>query len=283
MNKRILVTGANGYIGRHVVKWLLDNNYSVLATDICLDRVDNRAQKKIINIFEDEEEFLNIFKNIDVCIHLAWRNGFVHNSLTHLQDISKHYEFLKKISKVGIKNINVIGTMHEIGYWEGEVTEKTPTNPISLYGIAKNSLRQSLNILEKNEHVNLKWLRVYYIQGDDKNNNSIFAKILKKEDEKVDKFPFTTGQNKYDFINVTKLAEMISKASVQTEIRGIINCCSGEPISLKEKVESFLLENNLKIKLEYGVFPDREYDSPAIWGNNETILKILNKYSKGEK
>ena len=283
MNKRILVTGANGYIGRHVVKWLLDNNYSVLATDICLDRVDNRAQKKIINIFEDEEEFLNIFKNIDACIHLAWRNGFVHNSLTHLQDISKHYEFLKKISKVGIKNINVIGTMHEIGYWEGEVTEKTPTNPISLYGIAKNSLRQSLNILEKNEHVNLKWLRVYYIQGDDKNNNSIFAKILKKEDEKVDKFPFTTGQNKYDFINVTKLAEMISKASVQTEIRGIINCCSGEPISLKEKVESFLLENNLKIKLEYGVFPDREYDSPAIWGNNETILKILNKYSKGEK
>ena len=283
MNKRILVTGANGYIGRHVVKWLLDNNYSVLATDICLDRVDNRAQKKIINIFEDEEEFLNIFQNIDVCIHLAWRNGFVHNSLTHLQDISKHYEFLKKISKVGIKNINVIGTMHEIGYWEGEVTEKTPTNPISLYGIAKNSLRQSLNILEKNEHVNLKWLRVYYIQGDDKNNNSIFAKILKKEDEKVDKFPFTTGQNKYDFINVTKLAEMISKASVQTEIRGIINCCSGEPISLKEKVESFLLENNLKIKLEYGVFPDREYDSPAIWGNNETILKILNKYSKGEK
>jgi len=283
MNKRILVTGANGYIGRHVVKWLLDNNYSVLATDICLDRVDNRAQKKIINIFEDEEEFLNIFKNIDVCIHLAWRNGFVHNSLTHLQDISKHYEFLKKISKVGIKNINVIGTMHEIGYWEGEVTEKTPTNPISLYGIAKNSLRQSLNILEKNEHVNLKWLRVYYIQGDDKNNNSIFAKILKKEDEKVDKFPFTTGQNKYDFINVAKLAEMISKASVQTEIRGIINCCSGEPISLKEKVESFLLENNLKIKLEYGVFPDREYDSPAIWGNNETILKILNKYSKGEK
>ena len=261
----------------------MDNNYSVLATDICLDRVDNRAQKKIINIFEDEEEFLNIFKNIDVCIHLAWRNGFVHNSLTHLQDISKHYEFLKKISKVGIKNINVIGTMHEIGYWEGEVTEKTPTNPISLYGIAKNSLRQSLNILDKNEHVNLKWLRVYYIQGDDKNNNSIFAKILKKEDEKVDKFPFTTGQNKYDFINVAKLAEMISKASVQTEIRGIINCCSGEPISLKEKVESFLLENNLKIKLEYGVFPDREYDSPAIWGNNETILKILNKYSKGEK
>ncbi|VTX49131.1 dTDP-6-deoxy-L-talose 4-dehydrogenase (NAD(+)) [uncultured Leptotrichia sp.] len=277
MNKQILVTGANGYIGKHVVEWLLDNNYDVLATDICLDRVDDRAQKKIINIFENSEDFLEVFKNVGVCIHLAWRNGFVHNSLTHLQDIPKHYEFLKKMSDIGIKNINVIGTMHEIGYWEGEITEKTPTNPISLYGIAKNSLRQSLMILRKNENIDLKWLRVYYIQGDDKNNNSIFAKILQKENEKADKFPFSTGKNKYDFISVYELAEMISKASLQTEIKGIINCCSGNPISLKEKVENFLRENNLKIKLEYGAFPDREYDSPAIWGNNDAILKILNK------
>lgn len=277
MNKQILVTGANGYIGKHVVEWLLNNNYDVLATDICLDRVDDRAQKKIINIFENSEDFSEVFKNVGVCIHLAWRNGFVHNSLTHLQDIPKHYEFLKKMSNIGIKNINVIGTMHEIGYWEGEITEKTPTNPISLYGIAKNSLRQSLMILEKNENIDLKWLRVYYIQGDDKNNKSIFAKILQKENEKADKFPFSTGKNKYDFISVYELAEMISKASLQTEIKGIINCCSGNPISLKEKVENFLRENNLKIKLEYGAFPDREYDSPAIWGNNAAILKILNK------
>ena len=277
MNKQILVTGANGYIGKHVVEWLLNNNYDVLATDICLDRVDDRAQKKIINIFENSADFSEVFKNVGVCIHLAWRNGFVHNSLTHLQDIPKHYEFLKKMSNIGIKNINVIGTMHEIGYWEGEITEETPTNPISLYGIAKNSLRQSLMILEKNENIDLKWLRVYYIQGDDKNNKSIFAKILQKENEKADKFPFSTGKNKYDFISVYELAEMISKASLQTEIKGIINCCSGNPISLKEKVENFLRENNLKIKLEYGAFPDREYDSPAIWGNNAAILKILNK------
>ena len=39
----------------------------------------------------------------------------------------------------------------------------------------------------------------------------------------------------------------------------------------------FLKENNLKIKLEYGVYPDREYDSPAIWGNNDIISKIINE------
>ncbi len=272
---KILVTGANGYIGKNTVNWLLNNGYEVLAMDIKLDRVDDRAEKLEINIFENVEQITEKLKDIDTCIHFAWRNGFVHNSLTHLEDISLHYKFLENLSKKGIKNINVIGTMHEIGYWEGEVDEDTPTNPISLYGIAKNSLRQALKILEKDGKIFLKWLRVYYIQGDDRSNNSIFSKILQKEEEGAEKFPFTTGKNKYDFIHIDELSEMIAKSSIQIKENGIINCCSGKAISLKDKVESFLAENNLKIKLEYGAFPDREYDSPEIWGNNKKIEKII--------
>lgn len=277
MKKKILVTGANGYIGKNVTQWLLNNNYKVIAVDIKLDKIDKRAEKIELNIFENREILLPYLKDVDTCIHLAWRNGFVHNSLTHLQDIPLHYEFLENLSENGIKNINVIGTMHEIGYWKGEIDESTETNPISFYGIAKNSLRQSLDILKKRNGISLKWLRVYYIQGDDKNNNSIFSKILQKEEEKVEKFPFTTGLNKYDFIDIKDLSEMISKSSIQVEITGIINCCSGKAVSLKEKVEEFLQKNNLKIKLEYGAFPNREYDSPEVWGNNEKIKKILLK------
>ena len=280
MQKNILVTGANGYIGRNVINYLIENNMNVIATDISLNNVKNNEKIKKIetNIFKNTEYFLSNLKNIDTCIHLAWRNGFIHNSITHLEDISLHYKFLKSLYEFGINNINVIGTMHEIGYWEGEVNNDTVTNPISLYGIAKNSLRQSLKVLsDKDTSLLIKWLRVFYIQGDDKNNNSIFSKILQKEEEGALTFPFTTGTNKYDFINIKTLAEMISKSSLQTKITGIINCCSGKPVSLKEKVESFLKENNLKIKLEYGVYPDREYDSPAIWGNNDIISKIINE------
>ena len=279
MKQKVLVTGANGYIGRNVINYLLDSNIDVVAVDISLNKIISEKVKKIeINIFENTDYLFSNLQNVGICIHLAWRNGFVHNSITHLEDISLHYKFLKKIHEFGIKNINVIGTMHEIGYWEGEVANDTTTNPISFYGIAKNSLRQSLKILEDSDkELFIKWLRVFYIQGDDRNNNSIFSKILQKEEEGAKTFPFTTGKNKYDFINISILAEMISKASLQTEVKGIINCCSGKAISLKDKVESFLLENNLNIKLEYGVFPDREYDSPALWGNNKKIKEILNK------
>ena len=279
MKQKVLVTGANGYIGRNVINYLLDSNIDVVAVDISLNKIISEKVKKIeINIFENTDYLFSNLENVGTCIHLAWRNGFVHDSITHLEDISLHYKFLKKIHEFGIKNINVIGTMHEIGYWEGEVDNDTTTNPISFYGIAKNSLRQSLKILEDSgKELFIKWLRVFYIQGDDRNNNSIFSKILQKEEEGAKTFPFTTGKNKYDFINISILAEMISKAALQTEVTGIINCCSGKPVSLKEKVELFLKENNLKIKLEYGVFPDRSYDSPAIWGNNDTISKIMKK------
>ncbi len=146
---------------------------------------------------------------------------------------------------------------------------------LHLYGIAKNSLRQSLELLAKDDEIVLQWLRGYYIIGDDLKSNSIFSKITKAEMEGKAKFPFTTGKNKYDFISIEGLAEQIVAASTQTEIKGIINCCSGNPISLAQRVEEFIKENNFKIKLEYGVFPDRKYDSPAVWGDNTKIQNIL--------
>ena len=79
----------------------------------------------------------------------------------------------------------------------------------------------------------------------------------------------------YDFISVEKLAEQIAEASVQNTVEGIINVCSGTPVALKDMVEKFIEENGLGIRPEYGVFPDRKYDSPAIWGDCSKINAIL--------
>ncbi|MEL7657584.1 MAG: NAD(P)-dependent oxidoreductase, partial [Bacillota bacterium] len=74
---------------------------------------------------------------------------------------------------------------------------------------------------------------------------------------------------------INELAEQIAACATQTEISGIINCCTGKPISLAEKIEEFILEQDLKIRLEYGAYPDRSYDSPGVWGDNTKIQKIL--------
>lgn len=275
---KILVTGANGYIGRHVVKSLLDKGASVIACDIKTDDVDARAEHKELNLFKLPEG--NVYEQLgspDVCLHMAWRNGFVHNAPTQMGDLSAHYQFLTSMIDGGLKQLAVMGTMHEVGYWEGAIDENTPCNPISMYGIAKDALRRAMILYTKQHDCILQWLRCYYILGDDKKNNSIFCKLLQAVEEGKKTFPFTTGKNKYDFIKVDELAELISASIMQNKVNGIINCCTGKPISLAEQVESFIKEHHLDIKLEYGAFPDRPYDSPCEYGDSSKINEIMKR------
>ncbi len=275
--KKVLLTGANGYLGSHVVEFLLNNGYDVHCVDLCNSNIPSRARFINKNIFEFNE---NIYKDLgepDLLIHLAWRKGFAHNALEHMSDLSAHFDFLHNMLKGGLKNLSVMGSMHEVGYHIGKIDEFTPCKPMSQYGIAKNALQTALSELIGREFkdVSFKWLRGYYICGDDENSSSIFSKILAAERNGQKLFPFTSGKSKYDFLPVSEISKQIALASLQTEINGIINCCSGMAVPLAEKVESFIRERNLNIRLDYGKFPDRPYDSPEVYGDNGKIKKIL--------
>lgn len=275
MKKKILVTGAGGYIGRHVVKALLDAGQEVIASDLRLDDVDDRAQKIVTNIFEPDDGLFTKLGSPDVCLHMAWRDGFKHNSDNHMGDLSNHYRFIKTMLEGGLKQVAVMGTMHEVGYWEGAIDENTPCHPASMYGIAKNALREATLMLAKEHNAVAQWIRAYYIVGDDARGNSIFSKLLQAAQEGKITFPFTTGKNKYDFINVDELARQIAAVVSQSEVDGIINCCTGQPITLAERVERYIKDNNLNITLDFGAFPDRPYDSPGVWGDATKIKQIM--------
>lgn len=277
---KVLVTGAMGYIGRHVIEMLLNRGHEVIASDLRFEGVDSRAVRCDVPIFSGEDGMMERLGNPDAVIHMAWRDGFIHNSDAHMDDLSKHVVFCRSLMNEGLKSLSVMGTMHEVGYWEGAIDEHTPCKPLSQYGIAKNALRQSLILTAQNSSCSLKWLRAYYITGDDLRGNSIFGKITHAAMEGKKEFPFTSGRNRYDFIDIDKLAEMIAVASTQYEEDGIINVCTGKPMTLAERVEDFIMTHGYDIKLKYGAFPDRPYDSPGVWGDAQRIQRIMEKAAR---
>ncbi|MGE9963653.1 NAD-dependent epimerase/dehydratase family protein [Fusicatenibacter saccharivorans] len=270
---KVLVTGANGYLGKGVVKALIEDGAEVVATDFKDCYIDTRAQIMIADLFAIDNPY-DFFGKPDILLHMAWRDGFVHGSINHINDLPKHVDFINKMIAGGVKQVAVMGSMHEVGFFEGSINENTPCNPQSLYGISKNALRRVVELECKNKNVVFQWLRGFYIVGNTEDGCSIFSKIVQAAHKGQKEFPFTMGLNQFDFLDYEAFCEQVADTVEQSEIDGIINICCGRPEKLADRVERFIKENNFDIKLNYGAFPDRPYDSKAIWGDDFKIRMI---------
>lgn len=273
---KILVTGADGYLGKGVVKQLLDDGYPVVATDLTQTCIDRRADIRCTDLFLRKDPY-QYFGKPDVLIHMCWRDGFVHNSIRHINELPLHYQFISQMAESGTRQIAVMGSMHEVGFFEGSVNEATACNPRSLYGISKNALRGLTALKCEETDAVFQWLRGFYIVGNSDSGCSVFSRIVQAAEKGNTEFPFTMGLNQFDFLDYDVFCRYVADVAEQTAVNGIINICSGRPEKLGDRVERFIAENKLQIRLNYGTFPDRPYDSRAIWGDDSKIRMIRRK------
>lgn len=262
---RVAVTGANGYLGTGIVRELVSRGHEVVAVDVNNDRVKKAARRVNVSVFDMGDPYTEMGEP-ECVIHLAWRDGFRHGSDAHMDDLPLHVGLVGKLAKSPLPKLAIMGTMHEVGYFEGGIRANTPCNPENMYGIAKNALRQAAQVLCKDSATDLLWLRGYYIVDSTPFGSSIFSKISQAAVGGKMTFPFTSGQNQYDFLDYPDFCSQVADVVTGDNGTGIYNICSGRPEKLADRVERFISENGFDIELEYGAFLDRPYDSPAVWG-----------------
>jgi nucleoside-diphosphate-sugar epimerase len=278
---KILVTGATGFIGFYIVQELIKNNYNFIASGLRLEQSISPLWLGKVNYIqadlnETRKDWFSHFAKPDLLIHLSWQGlpnykDKIHTSL----NLPNNYIFIRNMIENGLKKIVVIGTCLEYGMKSGELIENLDTKPTISYAIAKDKLRRQLENLQQINYFDLKWIRPFYIYGRGQNPHSILSQLelaLKRKD-KV--FKMSGGKQLRDYLNVQKAAEYIVRISIQDKIKGIINCCSGEPISVMQLVRNYLKKLNMRIELDLGYYPYPDYEPMEYWGNKKKLNKAL--------
>jgi len=278
---KVLVTGATGFVGRHVINELLKFDYEVIAAARKDDLGSNND--KVIYTFLDidnvdkNQNYFSWLGSPDLLIHLAWQGLPNYKSLFHFEDnLPSHYSFLKNMVMNGLKKLVVTGTCFEYGMKEGCLSEDMITDPQNPYALAKDTLRKFLFELQKKNEFSCKWLRLFYMYGEGQNPNSLLSQLQMALANGDKEFNMSGGEQERDYLPVEKVAKYIVAIALQNEIDGIINCCSGKPMKIKELVTNYLKENSADIKLNLGCYAYTDYEPMSFWGDDTKLKQILN-------
>ncbi len=278
---RILVTGATGFIGNYVVQELLKLKCDVIASSRTIDKAKQFSWfDKVIfipaDLVEYKENYFEYFKKPDLLIHLSWSGLPNYKDLFHFEkNLFVDYLFLKNMVEHGLTDLLVTGTCFEYGMQSGELSEELDTKPNNPYGLAKDTLRKFLMQLKTKTPFNLKWVRLFYMYGQGQHPSSILSQLNNALKNKETVFNMSGGEQLRDYLPIEKVAEYIVKISLQNQMLGIINCCSGKPISIRKLVENYLIEQQQNIKLNLGYYPYPDYEPMAFWGDISKLKEII--------
>jgi nucleoside-diphosphate-sugar epimerase len=279
---KVIVTGGTGFIGNYIVKQLLQQGVDVIVTGVNIKEATSRDWFTKVDFVELDinkpltNEFKEKIASSDKLIHLIWSGLPNYKELHHFEiNLMPQYFFIKEVIELGLVDITITGTCFEFGMQNGCLTADSFTDPQNPYALAKDTLRKFLQQIQQKIDFKLKWVRLFYMYGKGQSKKSILSQLEKSIENGDQTFNMSGGEQLRDYLPVDEVARKLIEISLQDEIDGLFNCCSGNPISIRKLVENYLAENNKKIELNLGYYPYADYEPMAFWGDNSN--KQINK------
>jgi nucleoside-diphosphate-sugar epimerase len=278
---KVLVTGATGFVGRHLVAALLARGCAVRAV---ARSVETAASMPWINdvefvsadIHAADLDVATLTDGCDALAHLAWPGLPNYRALFHFEhNLTADYRFIKSAVKAGVKQVLVTGTCFEYGMQSGPLSENTEPRPSNPYGLAKHTLHLFLQSLAQEQPFTLQWARLFYLHGEGQNPNSLLAALDRAIDAGEPSFDMSAGEQLRDFLAIETAASHLASILQQRDFAGVINCASGQPVSVRALVEQRLRERGASLNLNLGHYPYPTHEPLAFWAVTERLQQLL--------
>lgn len=276
--KKVLITGATGFIGRHCLPFLMHQNCEVHAVYLNTPGAEGK------NIFWHQGDLLDSNQIDDLIemirpthlLHMAWfaRPGEFWNSTENLRWVQASLELLQKFTENGGQRAVIAGTCAEYD-WQHEILseEVTPLHPKTLYGVCKNSLQTILAEYSKQVGLALAWGRIFFIYGPFENPSRLVPSVINSLI--LGKPALCSHGNQIrDFLYVSDAAEAFTTL-LDSDIQGPINIASGKPVSLKEIILKTAEKLGRKDLIRLGAIPSPDNDPPFLVGDTKRLSNQL--------
>lgn len=262
---KVLITGGAGFIGKHLVKNILKNNFQVTI----FDNFSNSDRESILDLIKmgakiidgditNIQEISDAVKNHEVIVHLAAlisvEESIKNPSKTFHINIDGTKNVLEACKKNNIKKIVVASSSAVYGECELDfkLSEETKLKPISPYGKSKAKMEQEIIKFVSEYKMNYVILRFFNIFG--LGQSSEYAGVITKFIDRIKKNEsleiFGNGMQTRDFISILDVVNAINN-TISSKSNGIYNIGSGKIITIKELAEKMILWSGKKLEIKF--------------------------------
>jgi len=265
--KRVLVTGASGFIGRHGLPALAARGFDVHAVS-STGRPEGPVTWHSANLF-DRDQVTRVLDEIRPThlLHFAWytEHGKFWNSAENLPWVESSLFLLRTFTKQGGRRAVLSGSCAEYDWRHGYCSEfATPAEAATLYGTCKNALRTVSAKYAANAGLSLAWGRIFFLYGPGEVEKRLVPLVVRSLQE-GGPVRCSHGRQYRDFLHSQDCGDAFV-ALLESPVEGPVNVASGRPVAIGEVVRTIasLFPGGESIPIEFGAIPTPPDDPPLL-------------------